>query len=351
MSVDQMHGTCIYCPLPNKHCIRLLCLAPGAFEAPISGHFIVKDMKDDNISYEALSYEWGLDACDHRVSISDHEVFTKKNLFEALQHLPRTDEERILWIDAICINQDDLEERAEQVRVMDEVYARASNVIIWLGITTHHTEAGMYVLRHLASYEELVGERVPWFSRDSQQRSDLKWGLDDIASQGYWQRLWVVQEFVLATRLTIQRGTYHLTLRSSYDVRRMLIRIKFAEISPQWRHAGLHECDLSGLIEMLEQRQDNFDREVRQEKSLLELVHKFRHLRVQNKVDLLYGLLALAPARTRNALSVDYRLTEAEVFQDSLRVIEQKMPTRWAHLYPRTMLVFEQKHAYAHTLS
>lgn len=62
-----------------------------------------------------------------------HECTVTKNLGAALQKLRLPDGARKIWIDALCINQDDVLERNEQVRLMGEIYSRCSRVIVWLG--------------------------------------------------------------------------------------------------------------------------------------------------------------------------------------------------------------------------
>jgi hypothetical protein len=61
-----------------------------------------------------------------------------KNLFEALERLRHPKRIRVIWVDNVCINQADEEEKNQQVRQMDKVYRRASHVIVWLGIDGHN---------------------------------------------------------------------------------------------------------------------------------------------------------------------------------------------------------------------
>jgi Heterokaryon incompatibility protein (HET) len=99
--------------------------------------------------YEALSYAWG--SLDFRpgVKIEDGYIFVTVNCFDALQHLPRTTRKdgkvrvswfeaqaRYIWIDAICINQEDIEERNQQVSIMPEIYRKAERVLVWLEKTS-----------------------------------------------------------------------------------------------------------------------------------------------------------------------------------------------------------------------
>ncbi|KAI1160833.1 heterokaryon incompatibility protein-domain-containing protein [Nemania serpens] len=84
-------------------------------------------------TYEALSYCWG-DASDLSLIFCDGKPFpVTKNLESALRHIRQSQGDRVLWIDAICINQDNLAERAYQVNLMRHIYQTACRVLIWLG--------------------------------------------------------------------------------------------------------------------------------------------------------------------------------------------------------------------------
>ncbi|KAF1954235.1 hypothetical protein CC80DRAFT_390480, partial [Byssothecium circinans] len=86
--------------------------------------------------YVALSYTWGCPIEDPYFRVSSNEVDgIGRNLYEALKRLTENNHEpvRLIWIDQLCINQDDLEERASQVSLMDVIYNCCQKVIVWLG--------------------------------------------------------------------------------------------------------------------------------------------------------------------------------------------------------------------------
>jgi hypothetical protein len=86
--------------------------------------------------YEALSYVWGSENKPRSISIDSCDLPVGENLNEALSHLRDRSIERTIWIDAICINQRDPEERGQQVQSMAKIYTKASCVIVWLGGAT-----------------------------------------------------------------------------------------------------------------------------------------------------------------------------------------------------------------------
>lgn len=87
--------------------------------------------------YYALSYEWGISLSKQPIIIKSCEIEFKMtvtlNLHLALEHLVRDRQDLVIWIDAICINQSDDEEKALQVLQMRDIYAQAEETFVWLG--------------------------------------------------------------------------------------------------------------------------------------------------------------------------------------------------------------------------
>jgi hypothetical protein len=100
----------------------------GLFEAPL--------IEGETLPYQALSYTWG--GIEHipgfpALYIDKREINVKESLFLALRHIRCENRDIHLWVDALCINQDDEEEKGSQVNQMGRVYAMAEEVIVWLG--------------------------------------------------------------------------------------------------------------------------------------------------------------------------------------------------------------------------
>ncbi|KAI0381777.1 heterokaryon incompatibility protein-domain-containing protein [Hypomontagnella monticulosa] len=120
--------------LPLDHArqeIRVLHLLPGQFSDPISCR-LSHDSLEGNPTYIALSYVWGDGSNPQHITLENTEFSVTANLYTALQFLRRAKSERILWIDAICINQNDILEREHQVSIICQVYSKAQLVFCWL---------------------------------------------------------------------------------------------------------------------------------------------------------------------------------------------------------------------------
>ncbi|UZP36455.1 hypothetical protein NXS19_004271 [Fusarium pseudograminearum] len=119
--------------------LRFLALHPGAPQDPLAGTLFLDDLDQDweLPYYEALSYCWGDQLSPDSIILKERiwsdeggNLDIRRNLASALRQLRHPKEERIIWCDAICINQKDLAERSSQVRRMSEIYRLANRVII-----------------------------------------------------------------------------------------------------------------------------------------------------------------------------------------------------------------------------
>ena len=124
-----------YCPLPSEKFIRLLELYPGNANENIDCT-LYQTKLEDAPKYEAISYTWGNPANKTNVLCDSKIIMVTQNLKDALCRLKLKDESRILWADAICINQNDDVEKGSQVKLMARIYGNATRVCAWLGYAT-----------------------------------------------------------------------------------------------------------------------------------------------------------------------------------------------------------------------
>ncbi|KAK0633784.1 heterokaryon incompatibility protein-domain-containing protein, partial [Immersiella caudata] len=115
--------------------IRLLELAPGEPADPLKCTLSVERLKGVRgcPPYVALSYVWGSSDRAHELECNGHKVLITQTLEAALRHLRDQAENRCLWIDQICINQDNDEDRTHQLHIMKRIYQMATKVVSWLG--------------------------------------------------------------------------------------------------------------------------------------------------------------------------------------------------------------------------
>ena len=125
--------------------MRLLQLQPGSFEDEIRVGLSTVSLQESPTD-EALSYVWGTQAVTRFVTVCGNTFQVTVNLEVALRRLRLTDQPRTLWIDALCINQQDMAERSAQVKMMGAIYSQSSKTLLWLGEEDEETEFAMCVL-------------------------------------------------------------------------------------------------------------------------------------------------------------------------------------------------------------
>ncbi|KAK8131221.1 HET-domain-containing protein [Apiospora sp. TS-2023a] len=175
--------------------------------------------------YECLSYVWGSedDKKDIRITGSmQGSLPVTQNLDEAIRHLRYEDTPRIMWIDAICIDQSNLDERSRQVSKMGQIFKDASRVVFWLGREDNQSPLGMQALESLGNRVRVNDQREICFidPLDNQQYgpahghrmppfTDSAWaGIGDVTCRPWFNRLWIRQEIFLASSSAIvQCGT------------------------------------------------------------------------------------------------------------------------------------------------
>ncbi|PSN69361.1 HET-domain-containing protein [Corynespora cassiicola Philippines] len=211
-----IHGSDIYCELVEAD-------YNNSFHIPTKGEYHVprpvngrkqseaalaeecRWVRQNEIKYEALSWCWGTEPQDYVVFIEEngktYKKRVRKELALALKYLRKPNETRTLWIDAICINQDDFAERNQQVQMMSRIYTRAKEVCIWLGEDTDDSTIAIDFIRN---------EITPLKNFDavsSDKRYTEKWqALMMLMQRDWFSRRWVVQEIALAKRATIYCG-------------------------------------------------------------------------------------------------------------------------------------------------
>ncbi|KAH7086804.1 heterokaryon incompatibility protein-domain-containing protein [Paraphoma chrysanthemicola] len=162
-------------------------------------------VEEIEIEYEALSWCWGRDISDYAVIVrkgsENYKMRIRKDLALALTYLRHKERIRTLWIDAICINQENAVERNQQVQMMSRIYTRADNVCIWLGEQDDHSELAFKFIKeeitHLKDFDSI--------SSDKDYSS--KWQALMVLMQREWfSRRWVVQELSLANKAEIWCG-------------------------------------------------------------------------------------------------------------------------------------------------
>lgn len=176
--------------------------------------------------YEALSYSWGTAQEEEYIYVVDETEIPstpawlkiRRNLAIAMRHLRYPDRPRTLWVDAICINQADVEERGRQVKRMSRIYPLSENVLIWLGPESGDSKHALETLEYFSQQVEYVVSHR-WGDAPNAQEQDWwrdgfplpynKKTWDSILSllrRPWFERVWVLQEALSCDRVVLQCG-------------------------------------------------------------------------------------------------------------------------------------------------
>ncbi|PTD07843.1 Ankyrin-3 [Fusarium culmorum] len=206
-------GSYHYQPLMMKNSTRIIELYPG-----VPGDILEFELEEVPLfsatPFEALSYEWQERYGTIPVQCDGQKIFITPNCKAAMEKLRLRDKSRYLWIDAICINQTNEQERNQQVAIMGNIYRAAQRVVMWLGEETETIRAAFEMLPTVAKAQcmllQAVGE-FPGGEMTTEGVEDPKKMLEsmfkeqsamdafwDLMQRTYWTRAWILPEIVIA---------------------------------------------------------------------------------------------------------------------------------------------------------
>ncbi|KAJ3548728.1 hypothetical protein NM208_g870 [Fusarium decemcellulare] len=289
--------------------------------------------------YIALSYTWheeSLPRTFRPILINGKSLDISLNLWNFLENYRHTTGERIIWIDQICINQDDMDERVQQIGQMCAIYEQASMDLFWIGEPDENTEAVMDILEllarlevsHLASDHQRPGidallNPIYMYAIGLPMYPTPIWGsLMHFISRSAFQRAWIIQEIAVSQKASIFCGLLMLP----FDV---LGRAAMFLVESGWIKALHTEYNVSGAAGFLTGMLNCRVRHQGGERQSLELLlASTRRFKATEPVDKVFALMNLAErGRTTPLpplLQPDYRKSVVEVFQGvTLHLISQ----------------------------
>jgi hypothetical protein len=313
----------LYKPLDsNRSEIRLVTLNPGNFADDIRCSLSTVSL-DDGASYEALSYVWGDSRSARQIFIDGLPACVTDSLETALRYLRYVSRPRVLWIDAICINQRDIPERNIQVIHMGAVYKLASRVIAWLG------EEDMYSNLACDTFESLPTDvKMHWDPRKNDTFEETlldsyhRVAMQSLFDRPWWYRVWTVQESILGKDLFLVCGHREMSAN-------MLgaIGTNYAQhLGTCCRGFLWNQDEDAALFKIMDilVTLSIWRRASRRE--LLDLLAKFRSRHCTDPRDKVYGLLGLCVGDERNLVVPDYSMPVSFVYEHvALKIIESSL--------------------------
>jgi hypothetical protein len=332
---------CVYTPL-EPGSIRVLKLRAAADrEAELHGELVACRM-DEAPEFEAVSYVWGPPVFSHKIILPEGVVDITESLASALRQFRRVSDERVLWADALCINQEDVDEKGQQVSIMGDIYKSATRCLAWLGPATGRTAAAVESLNAIASKAAQMGVRPDasedstYFNRPtvatalngSRSKADLDrdtklvWAviydaqLDEIFDRPWFYRLWIIQEAALCSSMEFHCGDYIFEWNSVTLVMAVCmaimrdhlvhVRAPFNVVRPWYMVSFRNERKLMSMFDKVNSL-------------FAEFGSNFRHgifFECQDARDRIYALASLRPSNSPILITPDYRKSVVQVYTD-----------------------------------
>jgi hypothetical protein len=307
----------------------VLAIQPGANDDTLVASFEVLDLDTANIPFEAISYQWSEGGGQKApIYLQGETVSINAYLRSILLHLRLERHARILWADAICINQADHTERLQQVTIMQRIYSRAVRVIGFVGKDYVHAGKCFDAIKMLTAawfdtQKSSIEDTGAYFTAGNVHPGVINEAdmgkIVPIFQSGYWKRLWVVQELVSSRNAVIRWGDAEISwtllglattlIRNNQSLMAMFTRVETSRTStgpfqgsPDAR-TGLMNAYLMYRMPSAEFRGDSM--------SFLDLLRLTRRFDVSEPLDRIYAILGLPSQHTgpgRKSIPPDYRL-------------------------------------------
>lgn len=339
----------IYSPLPQalqesmergepcEQFIRLLKILPGSAPGVVECELEVVKFADAP-PYEALSYVWGSPEPTDQIKCNGQWKTVTPNLGSALRHLRLADTTRLLWIDAICVNQDDSEERSAQVQLMRDIYSRTWRVVVWFGEDEgDQGEKALAIVKRAAEYccqeLELSLEEVFTWERYGGGRLKAEYVIDRhdlgfpewtdsswhavqwLFANNWFERIWVVQEVAFAPAI-ILLGSQEM------DLRYIAVGCWWLSMRGYSHKQGDFAVDRCMLVIIF------FMTTLSRSSSFISILKATSYLKATDPRDKLFALLGLGEDNERESLEFrpDYSTDVVHVYTDFTRRLTRDRP-------------------------
>jgi hypothetical protein len=307
-----------YTRLREARNIRLLHLAPHPDQLSNLRGCLKEYCQSDVPRYESLSYVWGSDDKTANIFIDEEgaAIPITQSLYSALLNVRDASEERVIWIDQICIDQCNVRERNEQVQQMGSIYENAERDIVWLGNGNRSECAAVdWLTAVMKAWEAFIlsnpsgrWNKAATVALESQNAEvDAHWHkLDHIFRLNpIWNRVWIVQEILLADKIVLQ----HSNSKIDFDLFH-----RFFEAA----HIANHQPRFLILQTHLEQLWYNRNRQKTDQRSLEGLLFDYWDLEATDPRDKIYALLGIA---RKIDLTVDYSKSMTQLQFDTAKAM------------------------------
>ncbi|KAH7312664.1 heterokaryon incompatibility protein-domain-containing protein [Stachybotrys elegans] len=306
----------IYRPLSDNRTIRLIELLPGVPSDVVRTRLLTVPLQDTP-PYFAISYVWGdIDRESVNIECNGHVIGITQNLHWALRRVRLPSTVRMLWADAICINQNDLIERSTQISFMGDIYAGARQVLVCIGEPpTVGDDVAVGMLVQCVASSDVMSKNLTAEENDLLASQFSHWkALASLMSSLWFSRAWVIQEVGMSQQSVVLYGQHDFLYADLIQVASwasqqpslLQFGIPSLRIHVEWR-----DWTASGSS-------DNMMSMASPPKTFYDLVDHASLLSCRDPRDHVYAFLGHPLARRGDGggllVKPDYRKQDAEVF-------------------------------------
>ena len=308
-----------YSSLSEPTHIRVLDILPGNFNSDVRFRLRERRLGDGDIYY-AVSYAWGPPVLTHKLYSAEGFIQVTENLWEALRRYRDEDETITLWVDAVCIDQTNIQERAQQVVLMRSIYSESKRVLIWLGLESPSDRSAFeFITRVINCFYESTPDRdalsdkiIPILNNEYQD------AVTELFAKSWFSRVWTFQEIICAAEAALTSGSLVIEFE---DVQSFCIIWVVVKLVP-WLKSNASQRALS-QVASLHATRDHLS-EQSAVNSLFQIVKRTRTRLATDPKDKIYGLVALASDINPLPFTPTYKTTVNHLFEEfAAHVIRQ----------------------------
>ena len=323
-----------YRPLRPNSYIRILVLEPGS-----GGDFLHCSLEESDLDsqpqFNALSYCWGDTSDTRTINCEECSVSITKNLYDALLRLRKPHLRLRIWADALCIDQNDMVERRQQVQLMRRIYQQAEKCLVWLGA---HTELDALAFKLLNTIQDYLKSRpsdrdgkvlIPGRILAEYSTTPGEWdALLHLFARPWFERVWTLQEITLPRQVLMTCGKFSFDGNTFYEIVEFMNSNELA-----FQMIGLQ----GGYLQSL--KVAALRREFHEHTPAMDLLDTLRNARDRNATDprdKVIGILGLCRTDPNWASTLGYHMSPKEIYLNVAKnVLTSSTPFRLFHAcYP-----------------
>ncbi|KAG8163933.1 hypothetical protein KVR01_005851 [Diaporthe batatas] len=308
-------------PEQDTWAVRCVKLEPGQRTDPLRCELVSSHLGVMRGNYEALSYTWGDLNAKTTIFLDGRPVQVTQNLACSLRHLRLPHDGRLLWIDALCINQADGAEVNTYVQRMWAIYEGSKNVVVFLGESTQESDKALQLLTHLSGLSVVATERHSQINQLLEDNhKSLHWtALERLMQRPWWSRAWIIQEYAVAPRVIFVCGLATLDGENFGHAMDYLMDYRYSASIPHHWQEAVRNVALTGINHLLSIRKQYQSSSPQAKPSPLEILYRSRGSQASDPKDKVYSLFRLIAEDPR--LQPNYSRSVEELYKDVVRAI------------------------------